>query len=287
MIGIVGATGNTGGQVAKALLDKGADLRVIARDPKKAKDKLGAGIEAVEGDLSDPASLEKAFAGLDTVYLVVGHSPALYEMESNAIEAAKKAGVKRFILQTGSTRGIRPDSPSEILVMHYKAQELLKASGMKWAIIQPNYYMSNFLMMTAPINEMNKLILPFPEDTPISMIHPADIGEASAAIILDDKYDGAEYFLAGKQITFSDVISELSRVSGRDIAFVETSDEKMAEALKGRGAPDWLVAHMIGMMSVLRAGDMAPESDWVEKLTGHKPREFSEWADANKSAFTV
>lgn len=287
MIGLIGATGNTGGQVAKALKARGADFRVIARDLDKAKEKLGADTDVVQGDLADPASLDKALAGLDTVYVVVGHSPQLYELESNAIEAAKRAGVKRFILQTGSSRGIRPDSPSEILVMHYKAQELLKASGMQWTIVQPNYYMSNFLAMTAPINQMNKLILPFPEDTVVSMIHPADIGEAAAEIAMNEGHDGETYYLAGPPITFKNVVDELSRVSGRDIAFVEAPEENMRGALKQRGAPDWLIAHMMGMMSVLRAGDMAPESEWVKKLTGHEPRTIKQWMDENKAAFAA
>jgi uncharacterized protein YbjT (DUF2867 family) len=67
MIGLFGATGNTGGQVVAALKAKGAEFTCIVRDPDAAKSKLGDDVNVVQGDLSDPSSLDKSLEGIDTL----------------------------------------------------------------------------------------------------------------------------------------------------------------------------------------------------------------------------
>ena len=55
--------------------------------------------------------------------------------------------------------------------------------------------------------------------------------------------------------------------------------------MKDKGMPDWLVAHVSGMMGIVAQGDMGSPTDWVARLTGHPPRTLDEWLSTSKGAF--
>jgi dihydroflavonol-4-reductase len=65
---VTGATGFTGGHLARGLAAAGRDVRVIARQPENAADLAAAGITVLRGDLLDRASLVEAVDGVDVVY---------------------------------------------------------------------------------------------------------------------------------------------------------------------------------------------------------------------------
>lgn len=115
---VTGATGFTGGHLARRLRDAGDRVRVIARDPSKAADLAQAGIEVVQGDLTDRESLSRALAGVDVVYNIgalyraAGLKASAYravnaDAVAALIERAKAAGVRRVV--HCSTVGVHGD----------------------------------------------------------------------------------------------------------------------------------------------------------------------------------
>jgi uncharacterized protein YbjT (DUF2867 family) len=285
MIGIIGGTGITGSQVVAALKAKGADFTCIVRDPDAAKAKLGD-VKTRKADLTDPASLDEALKGISSLYVVIGHSPMLEQMGMNALQAAKKAGVNYFVYASGSEKGIAPDGPSAILQAHYAIEQAVKNSGMTWAIVQPNYFMSTMMMMAEPIAKMSKMITALSEATVLSMIHPSDVGDAAAEILTKpDKYAGNSYYLSGPELTIGGAREIFSKVLGREIEYMQVPPEAARKAMEDKGMPDWLIAHVGGLMAFIAKGGMAGVSDNVEKIAGHPRRTFDEWVSANKGAF--
>lgn len=285
MIGVLGGTGVTGGQVVAALKKKGAEFTCIVRDPDAAKAKLGGDVNVVQGDLSDPASLDKALEGIDTLYLLCGHSPKLGELERNGLEAAKRAGVSYIVESSGSEKGIAADSPSDIMKMHYHVENEVRASGIEWAISRPNFFMSNLMGMAEPVAKMGKLVTTLPPETAISMIHPADIGESVAELLTNRDRAGQEYFLTGPVVTMGDVAKAISKAVGKEVEYLQVPPEAAKKAMEEKGMPDWLMAHMGAMMGFAARGEMAGESDWVQQLTGHAPRTLDDWLGGAKGAF--
>lgn len=115
---VTGATGFTGGQVARRLQKQGDEIRAIVRDPGKAGDLKAAGIEVVKGDLTDRASVAAAIKGMDVVYNIgalyrtAGLKESVYRaVNADAvpmiIECAKDAGVRRVV--HCSTVGVHGD----------------------------------------------------------------------------------------------------------------------------------------------------------------------------------
>ncbi len=285
MIGIFGGTGVTGSQVVTALKAKGADFTCIVRDRDAAKAKLGDNIKMVQGDLSNPSSLDQALEGINTLYLLCGHSPNLAEFELNGLEAAKRAGVSYIVESSGSEKGISSDSPSKIMQMHYRVENEVRNSGIKWAISRPNFFMSNLFGMAEPVAKMGKLISALPQEAEISMIHPADIGESVAELLTNQDYAGQEYFLTGPKITMGDVVKTLTEVLEREIEYMQVPPEAARKAMEDKGMPDWLISHMGAMMGFAARGEMSGETDWVQQLTGHPPRSLAVWLSGAKAAF--
>ena len=115
---VTGATGFTGGQLARRLQSQGDSVRALVRDPAKAADLAAAGIEVVRGDLTDRASIAAAVEGVDVVYNIgalyrtAGLKESAYRaVNADAvpmiIECAQAAGIRRVV--HCSTVGVHGD----------------------------------------------------------------------------------------------------------------------------------------------------------------------------------
>src|SRR6266850_7896347 len=101
LIAVIGATGQQGGAVVRALQARGQfKIRALTRDPGGHR-KLAE--EVVEADLDHPATLKRAFEGAYGVFLVTNFwetGTDELKQATAAIRAAKQAGVKHFIWST-------------------------------------------------------------------------------------------------------------------------------------------------------------------------------------------
>ena len=105
---MTGATGKVGNATARALSERGDEVRVLVRDPARAAPLLPEGVEPVRGDVTDPASLVRAVEGCDLVFNAMGlpeqwlaDSEAFERVNArgteNLVRAAREAGVRRLV----------------------------------------------------------------------------------------------------------------------------------------------------------------------------------------------
>src|SRR5689334_21917724 len=92
---ITGATGNVGRQVVQQLLNRGADVRVLVRDPSKAD--FPASVNVVQGDLLDVDSLRLAFKGVSTLFLLNAVVPDEFTQALISLNLAREAGIDRIV----------------------------------------------------------------------------------------------------------------------------------------------------------------------------------------------
>lgn len=175
MILVVGATGSLGGRIVRKLLVQKKPVRVLDRKNPISLELarqgranfvdsfIQAGAEAVDADLKDRASLERALDGVETVITTAnavqrGGDDTLESVDfvgtRNLIQAGKEAGVRRFIYI--SALGASPDHP--VPLYRYKAlNELeLEKSGMDFSIIQPTIFMEVWIGMVVGIPLMTR-----------------------------------------------------------------------------------------------------------------------------------
>ncbi|MEO6795461.1 MAG: SDR family oxidoreductase [Candidatus Dormibacter sp.] len=154
MILVVGATGSLGGSIARRLLQEGKSVRLLVRPQSDAKPLVNLGGEFVAADLKDRASLDPAVHGIETVITTANSAirggadnPETVEHQGNQhlIDAAAAAGVRQFIFV--SALGADPASPIPFLAGKGKAEQHLRASGLRHTILEPNLFMDVWLGM--------------------------------------------------------------------------------------------------------------------------------------------
>jgi uncharacterized protein YbjT (DUF2867 family) len=142
LIAVTGATGFVGREVVRQARAAGYPVRIIAREPKAA---AALGCEVFHGNVIYGPSLAGAFDGVKCVIHLVGiihawkentFERAHTEATRNVLEAAKKAGVKRYLHM--SALGTRPNARSRYHQTKWAAEELVRKSGLAWTIFRPS-----------------------------------------------------------------------------------------------------------------------------------------------------
>src|SRR5258708_26506502 len=157
LIAVIGATGQQGGGVVRALQASGQfNVRALSRDPGKHRHLAD---EVVEADLNRPGTLEAAFAGAHGVFLVTNfREKGADELKqaTAAVRAAKDAGVKHFIWST--LPNVEAISGGKFGVPHFtgkaKIDRIVKEAGFPHHtfVIAPGYY-QDFVGFLAPQNQ--------------------------------------------------------------------------------------------------------------------------------------
>src|SRR3954454_3802246 len=108
LILLTGGSGYVGGRLLPLLEKQGVRLRCLARNPEKMRSRVLPGTEMVQGDVLDPASLDRALQGVHTAYYLVHLMSGSRDFEkedrqaaTNFARAAKQAGVQRIIYLGG------------------------------------------------------------------------------------------------------------------------------------------------------------------------------------------
>lgn len=234
MIVVTGATGQLGHLVVSELLKivPAAEVVALARDPHKAAD---LGVAVRQGDYTDPASLEAAFAGADKLLLIssseVGQRVAQHR---NVIAAAKRAGVKLIAY----TSILRADStPLGLGEEHRATEALLRDSGIPHVLLRNGWYTENYLA-SAPAAVAHGALLGAARDGRISSAARADYAAAAAAVLTGEGHAGRVYELAGDgSYTLAEFAAELARASGRPVAYRDLPEAEFRAALEAAGLP--------------------------------------------------
>jgi uncharacterized protein YbjT (DUF2867 family) len=288
MIAVIGATGNTGRAVVKELKALGQDPLSIVRDAEKAKSVLGADARTAVAEVTDRAALEKALAGVKSVFVVTGHNPQMAEQQLNILEAAKKAGVQYIVRVSGGRAVVGPDVESIVGRGHHAIEETMGKSGVKWVNLRPGLFMQNTLGQAPLIKNESKMVLPFAKDQPIAFTDVRDTGAVGARILIDPApHAGKTYAFTGRLSNYGEFADVFSEVLGKKITYIEATLEQATQALKGRGLPDWLVGHQIAMARAAAKGAFANENTGpIEQIAKRKPITTKQFVQDFKAAFS-
>ncbi len=283
MIVVLGGTGNIGRPLVAELTSRGADFKVVSRNAAAARETLGD-VAVVEADLSQPDSLAAAFEGASKLFLHSGLSPNLNAEQIAAIDAAKAAGIGHIVKISGNENGMRPDVPAPTLRMHYETEEALKASGVAYTLIRPNYFMQNLLAMAPMIADQGKMIAPISGEVEVSMIDCRDIAAVAAMALTESGHEGQIYALHGDPVSYPQVAAILSETLGKEIPHIQPPKEAAIQAMKDRGMPEFVVDHMGRMIDGLNSGMMTGDPSTLHGLLGGQ-RNLGQFIADHKAAF--
>ena len=280
MILVTGGTGTAGSEVVRALVGQGRAVRVLVRDPGKARALFGDAVEPAVGDFADARSVQAALAGVDELVLSGPDDPRRVGWETGAIDAAAAVGVRRIVKL--SSIGAEPGSPVAFWDWHGRIERHLRRSAVRSVVLRSSVYMSNVPPQVAPDGE---LYAPAGAAR-IAMIDPRDVGAAAAAVLTTAGHDGRTYVLTGPEaISYARVATELSAATGREVAFVDVPDDAAWQQLTASGMPEAVAGVIVALYGALRAGAAEQVTTAVESLTGRRPRDFATFARDHAGLF--
>lgn len=284
MILVTGATGTTGLELLRRLSARGVPARALVRDPGRAQ-ALGAlaGIELVEGDMAHPETLAVALRGVDRAMLISSSDPAMLDVQSNFIEAARRAGVGHVVKLSGIMPGL--DSPFRFARMHGEIERRLEASGMAYTHLRAGEFMSSYFRQVAAIVAKGALFLPM-ESAKIASIDTGDIAEVAALALTSPGHENKVYPLTGPEaLTMTEVAAKLSAATGQTIRYVNVAPEEARRAQLAAGMPSYLVDALGELFAERRKGKEREVSPFVPKLLGHAATSFDEFAKRHAAIF--
>jgi uncharacterized protein YbjT (DUF2867 family) len=283
MILVTGATGSAGSQVVRALLERGRDVRVLARDPGKAHRLFGNDAELAPGDFTDPQSVHAALDGVQAMLLSCADDPRRVEWETGAIDAAAAAGVRRIVRL--STVGARIGSPVAFWDWHGRVERHLRLSGVPAVVLRSTFYMSNLLAAAEHVARDGRIYAPASEAR-IAMIDPRDVGASAAAALTGAGDNQATYTLTGPEATtYAQVADALAAATGRAVEFVDVPDQAAHQAMVEAGMPELVAEQLVNVFRQLRRGVAEQTTNAVESLTGSAPHSFAAFARDHASVF--
>lgn len=274
MIVVTGATGQLGSQIVENLLTRvSADtVGVSVRDTAKAASLAKRGVRVRRGDFTDPAALEYAFEGADQVLVVSAAIRGSNAVTANiaALDAAHAAGARR-ILYT-SHQAASKSSLFSPAVTHAATEEHLQRLGVPFTALRHGFYATTLGYYIGGAVETGRFAVP--EDGPVSWTAHADLAEAAAAALtVDGLLEGVTAPLtAPEMLTFTDVASILSEMTGRTIECVIVADQEWKAAAIERGMPAPAADFSLGMFRAARGGEFAVTNPLLETVIGHQPR---------------
>jgi len=268
MYAITGATGQLGRLVIDALLKTIQADQIIGtvRNQAKARDLAQRGVIVREADYNRPDTLPTALAGVDRLLLISSTEVSGRLPQHRAvIEAAQRAGVS-LLAYTSMLHA--STSPATLATEHRQTEEVIAESGLPAVILRNGWYTENHLM-AMPAALQHGAFVGAAKDGRFSSAARKDYAEAAAMALTADGQAGKTYELAAdKSFTLAELATEVSRQSGKTIAYNDLSQDAYEGVLTGAGLPADLAALLADADVAASRGALFDESHQLSRLIG-------------------
>lgn len=288
LVAVLGCTGTVGAEVMRELADRDCVVRGILRRPDRScpvpiQDRP-ARVGYVAADHGSVAHLSRAFAGADAIFLLTGTHPGQVQTESGAIEAARRAGVRRVVKMSAPT--VAEPASVEVANWHREIEAELAASGLEYCFLRPYSFMQNWLRNAHTIRHAGKII-GSAGSSPRNYVDCRDVASIAVRLLLSEKPPHTdEITLTGPEVvTNQDMAERLSLVTGSKVRYENLSKDEHYHMLSTRaGLPEWLARHVVELEELASRIPERP-TDKVQRTLGRYPRTMDEFLQEHRSAF--
>jgi dihydroflavonol-4-reductase len=243
---VTGATGFLGSHVARVLAEQGAQLRLLVRPTSDLRNIADLNAERVEGDLRDPASIEKALAGCDALFHVaadyrlwVQDPEQMYRSNVEGtralLEAARRQGVRRVVYTSSvatmgfSSNGALADENSPVsladMIGHYKRSKFMAErvafesarSGVDVVVVNPTTPIGERDLKPTPtgriVVDFLKRKFPAYVDTGLNLVDATECARGHIQALQKGRA-GERYILGGENLTLKQILDRLGAITG-------------------------------------------------------------------------
>jgi len=277
---VTGSTGTIGSQVVQRLAGQGAPVRALVRDASKAK--IPAGIEPVQGDMTDVASMPAVLKGVDTLFLLNAVAADEVTQALATLDLAREAGFHRIVYFSVFNSALFDDVPH--FAGKYLVERVIDAQAIPATVLRPAYFMQNDLMFRDALKDG---VYPMPiGGVGVAMVDIRDIADGAAAELLRREraphpLPRTTIELVGPEVlTGAEVAAIWAAVLGRDVRY---GGDDLA-AFEGQAAgmmPGWMAHDFRLMLRGFHRFGLLPGKDSraiFEALIGHPLRTYRAFA---------
>jgi NAD(P)H dehydrogenase (quinone) len=268
---ITGATGQLGRHVISSLLRLDVQLPDLVAAGRN-EDKLGAlrelDLATVRVDYTDPATLDEAFAGADTVLLISSSEVGVrVAQHRNAVDAAVRAGVSRLVYTSalGADRG-------KLLLAdeHLATEQAIADSGLPCTIVRNGWYTENFEPALRHA-ETTGVVLASAGDGRVASATREDYAEAIAAVLAQDGHAGQTYELSGDVAwSFDELAAALTEVLDREVTYRRLTPEQHLAELERTGVDESTARFLVALDANIEDGALDLVTGDLSRLLGRR-----------------
>ena len=215
---------------------------------------------------TSPATLRAAFQGCDTLFLLGPNALNQTELELNAVEAAKAAGVRHIVKQ--SVMGAAEEAYS-LANIHRPVEKAIEGSGLAWTFLRPNSFMQNTVTFMAQTIRAEGAFYSASGQARISHVDVRDIAAVAVTALTAPGHEGRIYTLSGPEaLTYDDMADELSKGLGRDIRHISLPPADLKAGMLAEGMPEAIADRMLDLERYFREDRASGITDDVRQVTG-------------------
>jgi uncharacterized protein YbjT (DUF2867 family) len=275
---VIGASGTVGSAVVEHLVEEGHAVRA-ATHRREAVGNRGA-VERVYLDVASGEGLEAAFEGVHGAFFLAPPGYAdHYKILSPLVAEAKRRKLGKVVLMTamGANTAETP---------FLRVERELEASGLRYNIIRPNWFMQNFgTFWLDGIRGQGKIALPV-GTAKTSFIDARDIAAVAARLLVTGHLDNRDFDLTGPQaIDHAEVARILSNTVGKPIVFEDIEPGILERGLLAAGLPADYTEFLLVILGYLKAGYAERTTNAVREVLGREPGSFEQYAREHRQVW--
>lgn len=285
MITVMGATGHTGNEITKLLLNAGEKVRALGRSESKLAELKSAGADPLAGDPTDPDFLTEAFRNADAIYTLLPfdpRSPDYHSQQSRLgeaiVKAVRGAGV-HYVVFLSSVGADPPAGTGFIASLHAQEQRLRDLVGTHVLILRPGSFFENFYASLDLIRHQEINGDSVAPDVRIPMIATRDIADVAAKALIARDWKGVvvRELLGQRDLSYAEVTRTIGeRIGKPTLAYVQFPYADMAKALTQMGFSEDFASSHIELTRALNEGRVTSREGRTSANT--TPTRFEEFA---------
>lgn len=282
---LTGATGQAGSHIVHEFIEQGVQVRLLVRNRTLSKQLEGiAGIEIVEGDMTDSRGLVHSLRGVERVLMISSSSLDMVVTQCAFIDACKAAGVQHVIKFSGLDA--RPETTFPFGQMHKQVETYLEKSGLAWTHLRPTGFMQEYLREVPSILSNSAIYLAIGE-TRLNPVDLLDVGKVGFRLLRDGGFEGARLAMTGPELlSMADIAGEISRATGKEVRYVPIPPEARRQALIAHGIPEVIADALDKQVSERIKGGLESQIDLsTHEIFDVEPTKFSQFAQRYAGSF--
>jgi NAD(P)H dehydrogenase (quinone) len=283
---VIGATGRIGSAVVQRLLNVDTRVRVLVRDPGKARQLFGDGphVEIFPVHLDDPAAVATRFKGTDTAFLAMGSTGIEANLQRIAIQAAAAApGLQQMVRLSVLNAG--PDSLGINQRGHWSIDFAAQLAGIPYTTIRPAIFSASVLA-GAPEIRATRTWTGLADTGRVALSDHRDVADAVVRVLGDSSTWGQHYELTGpRQVSWPETMQVLSAELGQTVTFSTTGAFDLVRRLVRSGVAPGQAELLATREWAIMAGENERVTSTVRDLTRHEPRTIENFFHENRELF--